>query len=99
MALSGSAALDLMAASLLVGGDGPVELAAVNAAFENRTGCEWLSRDVAEVDLFVADPLCVFEIAERTITQLFSAAARIADPEALGADSSRAAHSRDLRPG
>ncbi|MFT7041719.1 MAG: alpha-beta hydrolase superfamily lysophospholipase [Candidatus Azotimanducaceae bacterium] len=32
-----------------------------NAAFESRTGYEWLSRDPTEVDFYVNDPLCGFE--------------------------------------
>jgi len=38
-----------------------------NAAFEPaRTPYDWLSRDEAEVDLYVADPLCGFEIMQST---------------------------------
>jgi len=55
--LSGSTALDLLAAGLAQS-EGPVGLEAFNAGFVNRTGYEWLSRDEAEVDLYVADELC-----------------------------------------
>lgn len=36
----------------------PTDLSAFNAPFENRTGFEWLSRDEAEVDKYVADDAC-----------------------------------------
>jgi alpha-beta hydrolase superfamily lysophospholipase len=41
-------------------GDEPVEiLAGFNGAFEPaRTPFDWLSRDPAEVDLYIADPMC-----------------------------------------
>jgi alpha-beta hydrolase superfamily lysophospholipase len=81
--LTGSTALDLLAQGLAAAGDGPVELTAFNAAFENRTGYEWLSRDETEVDKYVADPLSGFDLADDTVPQLFTAAARLADPEAL----------------
>jgi alpha-beta hydrolase superfamily lysophospholipase len=84
--LSGSTALDVLAAGLAAAaGDGPVELTAFNAGFENRTGYEWLSRDEHEVDLYVEDPRSGFDLADDTIPQLFVAAGRLADPEALGA--------------
>lgn len=38
--------------------DEPADLSAFNAPFEHRTGFEWLSRDPAEVDLYVGDPAC-----------------------------------------
>jgi alpha-beta hydrolase superfamily lysophospholipase len=81
--LTGSTALDLLAQGLAAAGDGPVELTAFNAAFENRTGYEWLSRDTAEVDKYVADPLSGFDLADDTVPQLFTAAVRLADPAAL----------------
>lgn len=40
--------------------DKPFDLSAFNAPFEHRTGYEWLSRDEAEVDAYVADPACGF---------------------------------------
>ncbi len=83
--LSGSTALDLLAQGLAAAGDGPVELTAFNAPFEHRTGYEWLSRDAAEVDAYVADPLSGVDLADDTIPQLFGAAARLGDPAALDA--------------
>ena len=50
--LSGSTALDLLAAGMAQS-EGPAGLEAFNAGFENRTGYEWLSRDEAE-----GRPLC-----------------------------------------
>lgn len=44
----------------LLDSDEPADLSSFNAAFENRTGYEWLSRDEAEVDRYVADEACGF---------------------------------------
>lgn len=51
-----------------------------NKGFEGRTEYDWLSRDPAQVDLYVADPLCGFEVTTRTWVGLLDALQRISDP-------------------
>ena len=57
---------------------------AFNKAFApNRTDFDWLSRDEAEVDKYVADPLCGFDCSVATWIGLLDALTRIAGDDAV----------------
>ena len=76
-ALSGSAALDHLGAAAMAG---KWRLEDLNASFQpERTPFDWLSRDNAQVDLYMTDPLCGFIINDASFGSLFSLAPRLAD--------------------
>ena len=74
LVLSGTAALDKLLEAMLVSGR-PVGLEALNAPFEPaRTPFDWLSRDEAQVDAYLADPMCGIEIAQASTASMFALA-------------------------
>ena len=80
VALSGSVAVD----KLTFDPSREVDLSSLNAGVENpRTAFDWLSRDPAVVDAYVADPRCGFGVNARAVQSMAAAAPRLADPAAL----------------
>ena len=82
LVLTGTAALDLLEPALDL--DAPLDLSAFNAPFEPaRTDYDWLSRDPAQVDAYVADPRCGFGLSQPDGKQMFASARQLADPGRL----------------
>ncbi len=78
VALTGTAALDLLEPA--IDQSAGIDLSAFNAPFEPaRTDYDWLSRDPAAVDAYVADPLCGFGIDAESVNQMFEGARRAAE--------------------
>ncbi len=76
--LSGTAAIDLLEPEMDL--NTPMDLSSFNAAFQPpRTDYDWLSRDDAQVDAYVADPLCGFGIDVIGNNDMFVAARQLAD--------------------
>jgi len=83
LVLTGTAVLDLLEPSLDL--DQPLDLSMFNAPFAPaRTDYDWLSRDEAQVDRYVADPRCGFGLDGEAGKQMFVAARAVADPARLG---------------
>jgi alpha-beta hydrolase superfamily lysophospholipase len=84
LALSGSGTLDGLArlAQSVPAGQDPMKL--MNAPFEPaRTPFDWLSRDNAEVDAFINDPLCFPSLKPDSMQSFLDAVSRLADPREL----------------
>ena len=82
--LTGTTVLDQLEPALDL--DKPIDLAMFNAAFEPaRTEFDWLSRDEAIVDAYIADPRCGFGIDTDAAKDMFAGARRMADPGQVAA--------------
>ena len=72
--LSGTSALDLLGAALQSG----FKLEDMNAALPDvRTPFDWLSRDPAQVDAYIADPLCGFTVSAEGMGSMFANLAQL----------------------
>jgi len=82
--LTGTAAIDLLEPALDL--DQPLDLVVFNAPFAPaRTDYDWLSRDEAIVDAYIADPACGFGIDTESAKAMFTGARRLADPAQVAA--------------
>lgn len=82
--LSGTTAVDVIAAGIDT--TQPADLSAFNAPFEPaRTEFDWLSRDDAEVDLYLADPACGFGVDVEGMTAMMAMASELGDADRLSA--------------
>ncbi len=83
LVLSGSAALEkLVEAQIAALSAEASGFNLFNAAFSPaRTDFDWLSRDNAQVDKYIADPLCGFELGQNSTMSMLGAAAALADQE------------------
>jgi len=82
--LTGTAVIDLLEPALDL--DQPLDLAMFNAPFQPaRTDFDWLSRDDALVDAYIADPRCGFGIDPESAKAMFAGARRLAEPAQLAA--------------
>jgi alpha-beta hydrolase superfamily lysophospholipase len=82
--LTGTAVIDLLEPARDL--DQPLDLAMFNAAFQPaRTDYDWLTRDEAIVDAYIADPRCGFGLDTSAAKAMFAGARRLADPAEVAA--------------
>lgn len=82
--LSGTAALDGLEPALDL--EAELDLTSFNAPFAPaRTDFDWLSRDDAIVDAYIADPLCGFGIDVDSVKAMFAGARRVAERSVVAA--------------
>jgi alpha-beta hydrolase superfamily lysophospholipase len=81
--LSGTAVIDLFEPAMDL--DAPMDLSGFNAPFAPpRTDFDWLSRDDAQVDKYIADAWCGFGLDNAGTKDMFVAARQLADPARVG---------------
>jgi alpha-beta hydrolase superfamily lysophospholipase len=79
VALTGTASIDLLEPALDL--DAPLDLSMFNAAFQRqRTDFDWLSRDDAQVDAYIADPMCGAGVDPTSVREMFRSSRALADP-------------------
>jgi alpha-beta hydrolase superfamily lysophospholipase len=79
--LTGTSAVDVIFGAL--DPDTSLDRMPGNESFEGRTDFDWLSRDAAEVDLYIADPACGFSADTDAIADMAAAAAQPVEADAL----------------
>ncbi|MCD2192236.1 alpha/beta hydrolase [Actinomycetospora endophytica] len=82
--LTGTTLLDMIEAGLDTSAE--IDLSGFNAPFAPaRTDFDWLSRDEAQVDAYVADPWCGFGLDSTAGTEMLTGGRAVADAQRLAA--------------